>query len=338
MGKKICICGGGSLGHVCAGVLASNKDISVNVFTRKPELWKQTLEIIDCNGKIFSGTLNKISNNPEEVLKDCDIIFLCIPGFAIEEELKKIKPYISANTMVGTIVSSTGFFFFAHNILPTETKLFGFQRTPFIARVKDYGCSAKLLGYKNQVSVATENIKELEEFKKLIEHLWLTPVKLLNSFYEASLTNSNPILHTGRLYSMFHNWDGTPFDHNILFYEEWTDNSSEIIIQMDKEFFNLLKKLPVEKDSIKPLLEYYESNDSQSLTKKLQSIVAFKGLLAPMKKIENGFIPDYNNRYFSEDFPFGLKFIRDLAYENQIEVPVIDKVYNWGIKVLSECK
>ena len=329
---KICICGGGALGHVCAGVLASNENVSLNILTRNPEKWSNRIEATDCNGKIYKGNINEISDDPGIVVNNCDIVFLCLPGFAIESELKKIKPCLSEKTVIGSIVCSTGFFFAAHKIFDSQTKLFGFQRTPFIARVKEYGHSANLLGYKPQVFIATENISDTKSFKQLIEELWITPVGLLNNYYEASLTNSNPILHTGRLFSLFHNWDGTPFDHNILFYEEWTDNSSEIIIEMDEEFFKLLENLPVEKGSIVPLLDYYESSDVASLTRKIRSIPAFQGLLSPMKETENGFVPDFKNRYFIEDFPFGLRFIKELTEKYEISSPVINNVYEWGMK------
>ena len=331
---RICICGGGSLGHVCAGVLASNHAVSVNVFTRKPDLWNNTIEVKDCNGKQYLGKLAVVSSSPEEAVKNCDIVFFCLPGYAIENELKAIKPFISDSAIVGSIVCSSGFFFFAHKVLGDGAKLFGFQRTPFIARVEKYGYSANLLGYKPQVSIAVENVLDNEKFRLTVEKLWQTPVKLLNSFYEVSLSNSNPILHTGRLYSMFHNWDGSSFDHIILFYEEWTDESSNTILEMDKEFFRLLEKLPITKGSIIPLLDYYECNDAQSLTKKISSIPAFRGIVSPMKEVQDGWIPDFQNRYFTEDFPFGLKFINDLAKSKGVFTPMINEVFEWGIKSL----
>ena len=30
---RICICGGGGLGHTCAGVLSSHKDVEVSLYT-----------------------------------------------------------------------------------------------------------------------------------------------------------------------------------------------------------------------------------------------------------------------------------------------------------------
>lgn len=329
----ICIIGGGSLGHVCAGVFAS-KGTKVNIFSQHPEAWGKEIIVTDINGKPYIGHIDKISSNPGDVIPNADMVFMCLPGFLIEQSLESIKPHLSPNTVVGSIVSSTGFFFCAHKILPSKTPLFGFQRTPFIARVSEYGKSANLLGYKNEVAIACENIDNAELFRAQIEKLFITPTKLLDSFYEASLTNSNPILHTGRLYSMWQDWDGTPYDHNILFYKEWNNDASECIIAMDKEFMQLLSKLPINMANIPTLLDYYESTDAESLTRKISSITAFQTIKSPMKEVVGGWIPDFESRYFTEDFPFGLKIIKELAEEHHIVTPMIDKVYQWGMNVI----
>lgn len=331
---KVCICGGGALAHVCAGVLSSQPEVEVNIFTRKPELWSHQLEVTDSRGKVYNGNLNIISNSPEEALKDCDIVFLCLPGFAIEGTLNSIKPYIG-NAVVGSIVCSTGFFFAAHRILGEDARLFGFQRVPYIARTKEYGHTADLLGYKPQLAIAVENIEDNEAFRQLVETLWMTPVKLLGSHYEVSLTNSNPILHTGRLYSMWKDWDGEVYDHNILFYKEWTNEASQMLIDMDAEFMQLLDVLPVTKGAIPSLLEYYESQDAESLTRKITSISAFQNITSPMKEVVGGWVPDFESRYFTEDFPYGLKYIWQLAHEKNIPCPNIDLVYEWGMSKIS---
>lgn len=330
---KICICGGGSLAHVCAGVLSSQPDVEVNIFTRKPERWSHQLEVTDINGKVYHGNLSIISNDPAEALMGCDIVFLCLPGFAIESTLESIKPHIG-KAVVGSIVCSTGFFFAAHRVLGGNARLFGFQRVPFIARTAEYGHSANLLGYKPQLAIAVENVADSETFRQLVESLWMTPTKLLASHYEVSLTNSNPILHTGRLYSMWKNWNGEKYDHNILFYKEWTNEASQMLIDMDAEFMQMLDVLPITKGAIPSLLEYYESHDAESLTKKISSIPAFQNITSPMKEVEGGWVPDFESRYFTEDFPYGLKFIVELAKENGITTPYIDNVYTWGIKKL----
>ena len=249
----------------------------------------------------------------------------------IEKTLRDIKPYVG-DAAIGTVVSSTGFFFFAHDVLGCDAKLFGFQRVPYIARVGEYGKSAKLLGYKSSLAVALENISARESFRLQLERLFATPVSLLDNFYEAALTNSNPILHTGRLYTMFRGKEDAVFDHKILFYKEWTDEASQKLVDMDAEFFKLLGTLGV--GGIPTLLDYYESTDAASLTRKISSIPAFQTIESPMIEDSGGWKADFKSRYFTEDFPFGLRWIKELSEKHNIKTPVIDEVYAWGMSRL----
>jgi hypothetical protein len=283
-------------------------------------------------GKEYVADVVNVSDRPQDVIADADMVVICQPGFLIEGTLQQIKPWLKEGAVVGSLVSSTGFFFQAHKILTERVGLFGFQRTPFIARVEQYGHSARLLGYKNEVAIAVENVADAEHFRQMVERLFITPTVLRSNYYEVSLTNSNPILHTGRLYSMWSNWNGEVYDHNILFYKEWTDEASQLLIDMDAEFMTLLEKLPVAKGAIPSLLEYYESTDAASLTRKISSIAAFQTITSPMQEVEGGWVPDFSSRYFTEDFPYGLRFIKELAQEYNIDTPTIDKVYNWGME------
>lgn len=332
---NICICGGGGLGHVCAGVFASQGHI-VDILTGHPKKWSKNIIVTDNEGKEFSGSLNNVSDSPEDLVPDANIVLLCVPGYLIEETLLKIKPYLNKDNKVGSIVSSTGFFFQAHKILDNKCCLFGFQRVPYISRVKEYGRSAYLLGYKQALNVAIENCTTPQIFASELSNLFLTPVNVLNNFYEASLTNSNPILHTGRLYTMWGTHEVQPTAEQSLFYADWTDEASQCLIDMDSEFMQLLSALGVKEGVIPSLLDYYESTDAKSLTAKIRSIEAFKTIKSPMLKTEQGWMPDFSSRYFTEDFPFGLKFIKDLMGKHNISSPTIDKVYRWGLSRISE--
>lgn len=331
---NITICGGGSLGLVCAGVFASQGN-KINILTGHPNAWSNVIKVFDQSGRVFDGTLNIITPNASEAIGSSDIVLLCVPGYLIENTLIKIKPYLNSGTLVGSIVSSTGFFVFAHKILSDIVPLFGFQRVPFIARQKEYGHIGELLGYKKSLNVAIENFKDANLLAKMLEELFLTPVNILNNWYEASLTNSNPILHTGRLFSMWKDYDGEVFYKPTLFYSDWTDEASEILLAMDSEFMKLTSKLEISSDTIPSLLEYYESTDAKSLTSKIKSIPAFKNITSPMRRVANGYVPDFSSRYFTEDFPFGLRFIKILAEENDISTPTIDKVLKWGMSKIN---
>lgn len=329
---KICICGGGNLGHVCAGFLA-NRGHEVSILTTKPERWNTELKIV-APDKTFTGELALVTSKPEEVIPQAEMILVCLPGFAFHEELVKIKPHLSHGVTIGSVVSSTGFFFEAFKVLPPDIPLFGFQRVPFISRIIEYGKEAELKGYKETLHVAIENTSEKEPIRKELEKLFEKPVSIADSYYEVSLSNSNPLLHPSRLYTMWKDWQPEiVYPRNPQFYAEWTTEASTLLLKMDEEFQQLLKALCLKPDCIPTILDYYESTDAVSLTQKLHDIKAFQGIPSPMKEVEGGWIPDFSSRYFTEDFPYGMRFIVEIAHEKNVEIPTIEEVYHWGLKV-----
>lgn len=326
------------MGHVTAGFFAAQNDLQVSLLTTKPECWSQYLEVVDVNGKTYKGKLKRISSEPKYVIPEADIVLICLPGFAIHDVLCSIAPYLDEKTMVGTVVSSTGFFFEAMQFLPQNQPLFGFQRVPFISRIINYGHVAELKGYKESLSVAVEQTKNKEDVKATLERLFNTPTKLLDSYYEVSLSNSNPLLHTARLYTMWKDWTpGMDYDKNPEFYCDWTIEAAELLIAMDEEFQALLKSLGLKEGSIPPVLQYYESIDAESLTIKLHSIPAFKGIPSPMITNQYGkYEPDFSSRYFIEDFPYGMRFIVETGEKYGVGLSNIETVYNWGINIIEK--
>lgn len=332
--KKICICGGGSLGHVIAGWLSGRGKAEVSLLTGRPERWSDSVTVLLPDATTIEGRISAVSNNPEEVVAPADVVLFCYPGFMIASELECIKPHLRKDAFVGTVFSSTGFFFEALRILDREQPIWGFQRVPFISRVSEYGSSAKLLGFKPCYHIAIENVDDERKraFADLLADWFERPVHILKNYLEASLTNSNPILHTSRLYTMFGGEnEGKVYPRMINFYEEWTVEAADMLIKMDEEFFRLLAVLPVTEGYLPTILDYYESHDAASLAQKLSSIESFKGITSPMVQTAEGWVADFGSRYFTEDFPCGLKYIWQLAKEHQISTPYIDLVYNWGL-------
>lgn len=332
---RICICGGGNTGHVLAGFIASRGADEVRVLTRRPECWARTLTVDMPGGGSVSGRLARVSSSPEEVVQGCDAVMLCLPGWSIATTLDTVCPWLSAGMAVGSVVSGTGFYFEARRRLPEGTPLFGFQRVPFIARTTEYGHRASLLGYKKELRMGVEGMADAERFRQAMERMLATPVALAKNMYEVSLTNSNPLLHPSRLYSLWKDWrDGVIYSRVPMFYEEWDEQAAELYVGMDGELQALLGVLPVSEGCVPTVLDYYGSHDAASLAVKLRSITAFKGIAAPMEKVPGGYVPDFGSRYFTEDFPYGLAIIRRLAKEKNMPTPLMDKVYEWGMGVL----
>lgn len=328
MPKTICVCGGGSLGHTIAAS-ASSRGYQINLLTGHPQNWARELVVTDCHGQTIRGTLHRVSGKAEEVIPSSDIILLCVPGYQIEPILRQIAPFVSPRQEIGSVISSSGFFWMAYHLLGKDKRLFGFQRVPFISRVTHYGHAADLKGYKSILKIGGNMRSDLQGLATLFSDALMTPTVPLSHYLEAALTNSNPILHPSRIYGMLSPLPTTLYDREFLFYEDWDDFSSRVLIQCDEEFQALLQRLPIRQEEIPPLLTYYESTDATSLTHKIRSITAFKGIKMCLKPENGHYVIDFTNRYFTEDIPYGLLIIKSLARLLQQETPTIDQVIRW---------
>ena len=301
------------------------------MYTGRPGEWASDIVVDTPEGDTLTGHIFKVSDDPREVVSPADVVLFCYPGYLIESTLKRLKPFFRKDAFIGSVFSSTGFFFDAREVLAPDQPLWGFQRVPFIARVGEYGHSAHLLGYKSELKVAVENVPTEEKlsFAEFLSEWFERKVTLLDNYFEASLSNSNPLLHPAVLYDMFAG--DKVYDRKIYLYREWSESAAELLIKMDEEFFRLLEVLPVRRGFLPTILDYYESKDAASLAAKLRSIPAFQNLEAPMKQGPTGWVPDYSSRYFSEDFPYGLKLICTLAHEKGVPVPTLDRVLEWGM-------
>lgn len=334
--KTICICGGGGQCHAIAPWLTT-KGYSVNILTSRPKEWdKDFFKYNTPEGISNILQLGKVSDNPQDVIPDADVVILTVPGFSNEKELNKIKPFLKKGTFIGGVFSSNGFFFAATDILGDKYPLWGFQRVPFIGKVKEYGKEGNILAYKTEFVIAIENCnaRQKEDFRKWIEDTFGQPTKLMEHFLEVTLSNSNPILHPSRIYTWLKDWDGSILKHNPLFYEEWTDEASEIYINLDDDLHKLIKALPIDDNCLPYVLDYYNQVDAHSLTQKLRSIESFKNIRMPVVNIGGGYLPDFSSRYFMEDFQYGLHFVYELAKRYNVFTPTVDKVYLWGKMII----
>lgn len=212
-------------------------------------------------------------------------------------------------------------------VINCGAKLFGFQRVPCIARLKEYGRS---VWYENKPSItlASLNEKDLIPVAQDMTKLLSMPCEILPNYLCVALTPSNPVLHTSRLYSMFQKIK--PLKENILFYASWNDAASEILFSLDEEVQKICRALPeVDLNSVISLKKHYESETPAALTKKLQSISSLSKVYSPMIKTAEGYLPDFENRYFKCDFDYGLDILLQFAEILKLEVPNMKKVMQW---------
>lgn len=338
--KKIAVIGGGNIGTQFACVCAA-KGHQVNVYSSKPEAYSGTLTIVDESGSVVcEGIVSKITADLGKAVSDCDIVFITLPSFMFEELAKKLLPYASRKMKIGVIPGTGGAEFAFRECVQAGATLFGLQRVPCVARLREYGRTVCVEGKRDKLHLAAIPKEESSEMALLMSELFDMPCEILDNYLCVTMTPSNPILHTTRLCSMFSDYaNGVVYERNPLFYGEWTDAASELLLACDEEHQKMLAKLvDLDLTGVRSLREHYESQTTQQLTNKLQSIKSLHNLSSPMVRVETGWIPDFSSRYFTADFPYGLAIIEQIAQIVGIDTPNIRMTMDWYRRVTGDTK
>lgn len=329
--QRIAVIGGGNIGTQFACVCAS-KGYQVNVHSSKPEEYTGELSVVDERGNVScKGKISLVTANLEEAIKDCDVVFVTVPSFMLVEIAKRIEPYVSTGMKIGVIPGTGGAEFAFRNCIDAGATLFGLQRVPCVARLQEYGKCVRVEGKREKLHLAAIPKGETGMLAAFISDLFDMPCELLDNYLCVTMTPSNPILHTTRLCTMFADYaPGIVYEKNPLFYGEWSEVSAELLLACDTEHQQLLAKLDkLDLTGVRSLKEHYESGTVEQLANKLRSIPSLHNLSSPMVQVEGGWIPDFNSRYFTADFPYGLAIIEQVAQIVGMDVPNISKTMAW---------
>ena len=334
---NIAVIGGGNIGTQFACVCAS-KGYKVNVFSSKPELYDGILEVVDEFEKVTVGKLNKVTSNIEDAVDGCQIIFVTHPAFRLKEVADQLLPYINGDMNICVIPGTGGAEFAFRECLQAGATLFGIQRVPAVARLEQYGKRVRCEGLRSELFLASIPSSKAEDLATLMGSLWEIPCYALPNYLSVTLTPSNPILHTTRLRTLFADYEeGKVYKRNPLFYGEWNDASSELLLACDSELQDMLKVMEkLDLHNVRSLKLHYESDTVEAMTEKICSIKSLHNLRSPMKPVEGGWIPDFKSRYFTADFPYGLAIIEELAGVLGFDAPNVKDTMGWYRKVTGD--
>ena len=333
----IAVIGGGNIGTQFACVCAS-KGYKVNIYTSRPELFSRQLEIVDEYGKITTGIINSVSSDLERTVVGCDVVFVTYPAAFLRDFSRQLIRYVEKEMVVFMLPGTGGAEFAFRECINKGAILAGVQRVPSVARLEQYGKRVRCEGVRQELFLASIPSAYSIELSEFISSLWSIPCSPLPNYLNVTLTPSNPILHTTRLRTLFSDYhEGVIYDRNPLFYGEWSDEASRLLIACDQELQCMLKKLDkFDLHYIRSLKQHYESDTPDLMTRKIRSINSLHNLLSPMKRVENGWVPDFKSRYFTADFSYGLAIIEEFARLLNYAAPNIDETMSWYRSVTSD--
>ncbi len=327
---KIVVVGGGNIGTLLYAELARiNIDCEVILATRDKGKWGNSINVLSQNKELLYS-INNI-NVTQDIVTDADYYFFTIPKNHIKETIEQYAKVVKEGANF-IFVPGTGGVEFLY-AKAQHIDFVGMQRVPYIARIDEYGKSVCMLSKKEEIFAASVKHLDVGFLNKMLG----IKVVTLPNYLCVTMTPSNPILHTSRLFGLFSdNNIGHIYSKNMLFYESWDNKSSEMLIGADDELQKICKQISqLDLSWVKSLQVHYESNSVEAMTQKLSTIQAFKGIKSPMLKVQNGYIIDKDSRYFLEDFDYGLVILKALAQIVNVDTPYMNKILYWFENVVN---
>ena len=333
---KITIYGGGNIGTQFA-VHCAEKGHEVTIYCSKPDLFSKNLIIVNENGDVVRcGEIRCVTNDAQTAFANADLIFVTVPAFCMKDAAGMIYPHLKKGVKIGLIPGTGGGECVFKGCRDKGAVIFGIQRVPSVARLVEYGKSVCATGYRPTLYATALPASYNEEICTFLSEVFEQECVVLPNYLNVTLTPSNPILHTTRLKTLFGDYSqGKTYERVPLFYEEWSDESSRLLLECDEEVQKICKAISCfDLSAVKSLKEHYESDTAEALTRKITSIQSFKGLKSPTVKMEEGYAPDFQSRYFTADFSYGLVILMQIAEFYGVDTPNIRATFAWYDKLI----
>ena len=321
MKEAVAILGGGHGAHAMAGDLAS-RGFSVNMF-EMPQFQGSVRELFDTQTIQVSGVihgsfkLNKVTSDIDEAIDGVKHILLVTPAFAHEGYARLLKGRTTSDQIVVVYPGA-----FAGLLFRT---VFGDADCPVVAEVNNLPydarltapCQVAIYGH-NKVNVAfmpaakgselIANMRDIHPYEKVYSDV-----------LEAGLSIVNPAVHAGPCLLSITAIENSPKRPFFLYEHGVTPGSCRVNLQIDTERKEIGRKLGYE---LTPIEDFTGLNVGYTWPELYMSIhgnISLTPISGPH---------DLDNRYFTEDAPYGLVPWSHIGKAVGVATPVIDSVVN----------
>jgi hypothetical protein len=366
MKRKACVLGSGNSAHVTAGLIASLTEWECTVYAPRndeAELWQAGTErggIIvaygpDDDNMVVTGKPVKVSKKADDVVPGCELLIMCLPALAFDENMKAVAPYLEQGAAVGAICGTNGVDWCIDAAMQgvgraSDTySVFALQNLPWACRIDDYGHKVSVLGAKPFMEFVARPQDRLQELADMMTQLIRVECRPLpSSFLGVGLSNLCQVIHPVVMHDNFKDWDGTtPYAEKPLFYQGLSQEAADRMHRLSDEIMDLRDRLVKAYPTLGLSIVYHifewcnraygkYITDDSTLQKRFSTNKAYAGLTCPMRDAPGGYVPDFQARYLSEDIPYNLLAVKGLAELMEVETPTIDLLVEWSQKVLGK--
>ena len=196
---NVCIYGGGNVAHAIAGVISLVQPVSV--VTRHPKEWADKLTL-EQGPSILCSKFSCRATSDVAVVREADVIIIALPQYVQEVAINCLKDNLKPGATVAFIPAPARIHEYSIVLKSRGARVVGFQRVPFVSRIKRYGYSAQISLARKVNILAVSDAFLKSEWEALCFRWFGSCVDFLSSFFALSFSNSNPLLHPSRLVVM----------------------------------------------------------------------------------------------------------------------------------------
>ncbi len=326
---RIAILGGGNGGHAMAADLAL-RGHEVRMFETQrfadrlgPTLRERRI-VIDGVGPKGEAVLRAVTTDPAEAVAGAELVVVVVPAFAQEVFFQAVMPHLESGQTVMVVAGDYGALRLRHLLSrqrpELRVKVGETNSLPYGARLKAPGhVWVFALPEKDKHLVAACPASETQEVLALWEELY--PVSRGENVLAVALSNPNPTVHaagsllnTGRIqYSK---------GEFYLYREGITEAVARVIRAVYEEQAAVGRAYGCQ-------IATYRDRDFRTRSSIMGACFwapfDLDGLVGEIKGPSS-----VDNRYFTEDIPYGLVPASELAAKAQVRTPVIDALIDLG--------
>jgi len=333
------IVGGGNSAHILVNLCTRN-GLDTIVITRRPDEWNTDGVSMrygndaDVSKRTMYEGGKFVASDDYQLLSTANVIFLCCPVHVQLSLLMQMKPFIhDENTLIGTVFGQARFDKMVKYVFGGKQPCFAFIQIPWICRATKYGEKVDNLGDQNVDIAVSKNVdfahknmgwmkytytdKSMHANRVSFEHHWFFP--------------SNIVIHPGICYGR-HLIDC----RDDYFYRNVSPISGACIEQLDAErlkvvhVLNERHKLNVNDHSINQFwTDLWGHKQGANMFQMIRAEATLSSIKVPVDIQYNA-----QHRFFRDDIPFGLCYIKYVADLLDVKTPFIERVIKWAQTVI----
>ncbi|HEU5475946.1 MAG TPA: NAD/NADP octopine/nopaline dehydrogenase family protein [Actinophytocola sp.] len=362
---RVLVCGTGAASHVLAGLISSQPDVELCVYTRSPEkarAWTDTQRhhrltvAIAGGGDEVTSPPFVVTSDPEQAARGCDMVIVSLPAFAHHSYLSALAPYLERGAVIVGLPGQCGFDFEVRRLLGDrqhEVTLIDFATLPWACRIEKFGRRAYVSGVKQSISGAKRECagpSRVGDPESILQRLLgkRPALTVAGHLLGITLESMNAIVHPATMYGRWKDWDGSPLDQRPLLYEAIDEYAAFLISEIGREMIAVAEKInathpEVDFSNVIPIHDWFinaygpDIRDKRNLMTAIGTNAAYVNIRHPMVEVRPGeFVPNFEHRFLAEDLPFGLVCTRGICEIVGVPTPTIDRIVRWGQEQLGK--